>query len=67
MDLSSFASAGADRHTGEPWQVQTHGAVHECSARPEGRPTDRLLLMSTSANGADRKLDTSDHGQRLGA
>jgi hypothetical protein len=29
------------------------------------RPTDRLLLMSTSANGADRKLDATDRDQRL--
>ena len=39
-------------------KIQTHGAAHECSARPEERPTDRPLLMSTSANGADRRLDT---------
>ena len=40
-------------------------AAHVCLAAPEGRPTDRLLLMSTSANGADRKLDTAHRGQRL--
>ncbi len=32
-------------------KVQTRGAAHKCSARPEGRSTDKLLPISTSANG----------------
>jgi len=48
-------------------KVQTHDVARRTCPRrpPKGRPTDKLLQISTSANGADRKLDAADRGQRL--
>jgi len=58
MDLSSFASAGADRRTGEPLaKVQTHGAAHEVFSAARGTAYGPAAADGTSANGADRKLD----------